>query len=763
MYDETGYHPPDWSAVPKEAFNLEVLKDGLIIDTILLADKVYYTLGRQHDIVDIPMDHPSISRIHAVLNYRNDGSLMLLDLNSAQGTYLNKSICEKNVYHRVYVGDIIKFGASTRKYIVNGPDEQRLPEYNSTNLINLREKLQSRSQEIKRKIERDNECSWGFSEHSEENYNATSSTAHADGDRDVDDGDEEDSRRSRFRSGDKGLADLPEYLKNDENYDRKYGDKYAISINESSLKNEKDTAIHDKIRVKERKIQNMQEENRRIYMKETSQDGGLTEGQMNAVKRNDANILQHKNDIDNLVKQLQIKEQDRNRNNSSINGSGGGCISNSKKRGGDEDDDDEQLLDETSGNIDVETNFRLKKKLKRNQLRFHGADSDGSRAAAAANSRALSYQDIDSEMNSNDVKLSMINEQMKVLNMKIESLVSTIGSDYDGRSAKYSSSSSSNLYRDASIDDIIVTNQIQEYKLKLIALTAEKLESESKRQGLQRLLVIATPALKSLVQKSSIQHEVMVQVKVGSKDLVGSISNENDNVDTIVYASHHKDVSHTKIIDSVSKDGSSDAAVSDDNIMAITDYAEAMISKSSNHDDHHSSCYSRVNKADCRNNISIDVVEGLTYTSLNATAAVVTDMLSVDTVIIDAGITVRDGSRSNTSPAVINYESSSVKNEHEHEDEYVSESVRGSTTAVDRGNCISHDDNINIRVDQKKCMTLPLRAKAMSAMNSKTVKMRNEDQLSFKSDVLEGGEYVWVPPKMQTGDGKTSLNAKYGY
>ena len=763
MYDETGYHPPDWSAVPKEAFNLEVLKDGLIIDTIYLADKVYYTLGRQHDIVDIPMDHPSISRVHAVLNYRNDGSLMLLDLNSAQGTYLNKSICEKNVYHRVYVGDIIKFGASTRKYIVNGPDEQRLPEYNSANLINLREKLQSRSQEIKRKIERDNECSWGFSEHSEEDYSATSSTAHAGGDRDVDDGDEEDSRRSRFRSGDKGLADLPEYLKNDENYDRKYGDKYAISISESSLKNEKDAAIHDKIRVKERKIQNMQEENRRIYMKETSQDGGLTEGQMNAVKRNDANILQHKNDIDNLVKQLQIKEQDRNRNNSSINGSSGGCISNSKKRGGDEDDEEEQLLDETSGNIDVETNFRLKKKLKRNQLRFHGADGNGSRAAAAANSRALSYQDINSEMNSNDVKLSMINEQMNVLNMKIESLASTIGSDYDGRSAKYSSSSSSNLYRDASIDDIIVTNQIQEYKLKLTAMTAEKLELESKRQGLQRLLVIATPALKSLVQKSSTQHEVMVKMKeVGSKEHVGSISNDNTNADTIVYASHHKDISHTKIIDSVSNDGSSDATVSDNNIMTITDYAEAMISNSPNHDDHHSSCYSHINKADCSSNdISIDVVEGLADTSLNATTAVVQDMLSVDTVIIDTGMTVRD-SRSNTPPAVINHESSSVKDEHEHEHEHVGESVGGSSTVVDQGNCISHDDNI--LTDLKKCMTLPLRAKAMSAMNNnKIVKVRNEDQLSFKSDVLEGGEYVWLPPKMQTGDGKTSLNAKYGY
>jgi hypothetical protein len=131
-------------------------------------------------------------------------------------------------------------------------------------------------------------------------------------------------------------------------------------------------------------------------------------------------------------------------------------------------------------------------------------------------------------------------------------------------------------------------------------------------------------------------------------------------------------------------------------------------------------------------------------------------MLSVDTVIIDTGITVRD-SRSNTSL---------VKNEHEHEheNEHFGESVRGSSTSIDRGTCISHDDNIDIHVDlKKKCIALPLRAKVMPAMSSKTVKVKNEDQLSFKSDVLEGGEYVWVPPKMQTGDGKTSLNAKYGY
>jgi len=39
----------------------------------------------------------------------------------------------------------------------------------------------------------------------------------------------------------------------------------------------------------------------------------------------------------------------------------------------------------------------------------------------------------------------------------------------------------------------------------------------------------------------------------------------------------------------------------------------------------------------------------------------------------------------------------------------------------------------------------------------------SDDSGRYDNSVLEGGEAAWVPPPKQTGDGKTALNAKYGY
>lgn len=76
------YEPPSWSKVPDDEsnlFRLEVLKSGQIIDVFTLHNKDHFILGRQPDICDFCLEHSSISRKHAVLQYRDDNALMLIN------------------------------------------------------------------------------------------------------------------------------------------------------------------------------------------------------------------------------------------------------------------------------------------------------------------------------------------------------------------------------------------------------------------------------------------------------------------------------------------------------------------------------------------------------------------------------------------------------------------------------------------------------------------------------------------------------------
>ena len=42
------------------------MKEGAILEEISIAEKPYYVVGRQQDIVDIWQENPTISRRHAV-------------------------------------------------------------------------------------------------------------------------------------------------------------------------------------------------------------------------------------------------------------------------------------------------------------------------------------------------------------------------------------------------------------------------------------------------------------------------------------------------------------------------------------------------------------------------------------------------------------------------------------------------------------------------------------------------------------------------
>lgn len=147
------YTPPEWSSKPPaivspdqlddegfcDHYYLEVIKTGTVLESIQLA-KSFSTFGRL-DLCDVLCEHPSLSRFHTVLQYSNGEvdpkfpkGFYAYDLNSTHGTFVNKKRIESNTYIPVNIDSILKFGLSTRMYILHGPK----PTNNSDDLtINL--------------------------------------------------------------------------------------------------------------------------------------------------------------------------------------------------------------------------------------------------------------------------------------------------------------------------------------------------------------------------------------------------------------------------------------------------------------------------------------------------------------------------------------------------------------------------------------------------------------------------------------------------
>ena len=280
------YSAPSWAASTSDSsidpFSLEVLKDGVIsnkIDLPLHNTRSYYTLGRQEGTVDIFLAHASISRTHAMLQYRNDGALLLFDNNSAHGTSINKKVIEKGIHHRLYVGDMIKFGASTRLYIVNGPENQTLSAINTSatgtsSTISTSAALEQASDDM------DTGISLGHEESNEE--------------------------KESYKKGREEL-ELPDYLQGEKGL---RSTLFETSLNKTDV-HKKDMALYEKIKAKESKIQNLQKENQRIHAKENTQDEGLTSGQQSTLQRNDAHIEKLQKEIETMTSTLQQKSAER--------------------------------------------------------------------------------------------------------------------------------------------------------------------------------------------------------------------------------------------------------------------------------------------------------------------------------------------------------------------------------------------------------------------------------------------------------------------
>lgn len=122
--------PPEARA-PNTQWRLYVFKKEELLQTLHVSKQSAYLLGRNRDIADIPLEHPSCSSQHAVLQYRalpnpETGKLncqpYLMDLESTNGCFINGIRIDSARYYQLKKGDVIKFGASKREYVLLTPN-----------------------------------------------------------------------------------------------------------------------------------------------------------------------------------------------------------------------------------------------------------------------------------------------------------------------------------------------------------------------------------------------------------------------------------------------------------------------------------------------------------------------------------------------------------------------------------------------------------------------------------------------------------------
>eukprot|EP01127_Copromyxa_protea_P009220 TRINITY_DN2158_c0_g1_i2.p1 TRINITY_DN2158_c0_g1~~TRINITY_DN2158_c0_g1_i2.p1 ORF type:complete len:392 (+),score=93.31 TRINITY_DN2158_c0_g1_i2:156-1178(+) len=117
--------------IPVTKWRLYPMKDNAVIEPYKIHKKSYYLLGRDRKVVDIPLDHPSCSKQHAVIQFRmisrEDPDTLtmkrvnkpyIMDLGSTNKTMLNGTPIDSERYVELFERDVIKFGNSSREYVL---------------------------------------------------------------------------------------------------------------------------------------------------------------------------------------------------------------------------------------------------------------------------------------------------------------------------------------------------------------------------------------------------------------------------------------------------------------------------------------------------------------------------------------------------------------------------------------------------------------------------------------------------------------------
>lgn len=124
------YNEPAEARKPNTRWRLYPFKGEEGLEMLQIHRQSAYLLGRDRQIADIPIDHPSCSKQHAVLQFRlvehtrPDGSRgrrvkpYIIDLETTNGTFINNNKVEARRYVELREKDVLKFGFSSRDYVI---------------------------------------------------------------------------------------------------------------------------------------------------------------------------------------------------------------------------------------------------------------------------------------------------------------------------------------------------------------------------------------------------------------------------------------------------------------------------------------------------------------------------------------------------------------------------------------------------------------------------------------------------------------------
>lgn len=289
-----------WICPPHAAWSLDEVKLGNVVSTYSLNeiitnndDHCGVVFGRIADdpsLVDIVTAHESCSRRHARLAFDRNGTPWLRDLGSGNGTFVNErrlpseacgmeeSIDGKQKGSRgvvLYPGDAIRIGASTRLFVLEGPEEyerdaiglkRRMKASTAADIATQSDVTSSIANEEELTVNSDMGCSWGMTD--------AHSTVVID---------QEQSIRVDAAS----LPSIDSFFTSQ---------KYKISDPLYKLHSQYNTKMH--------KLQSIQLESQRILQKE-NMGVELTDGQRGQLTKNGERIATLEKEVANLTNRIE--------------------------------------------------------------------------------------------------------------------------------------------------------------------------------------------------------------------------------------------------------------------------------------------------------------------------------------------------------------------------------------------------------------------------------------------------------------------------